>query len=118
LQVAQDVLRGLIDGGVSVEIDEAKLERHLRALDELDFGDRVRELEKSADHLGRDLEHSMKELDHHLDSLHDLAEPMREFSERMGEVGRGIGDAVRAATDEMRAILERAIERGQARPIK
>jgi hypothetical protein len=94
VQIAQDVLRGVLDGGLSVTINEARL----------------RELEKSADHLGRDLEHSMKKLEHQLS--------LEEFGHRMGELGRDIGEAARSATDDMRTIIERAIENGQARPIR
>ena len=128
LMVAEQALRGLSEGGLTMSpLEENKLDQHLHSLDTSALEQQMQALEKSTDHLGQQIEHSMRVFEHHLkggleEQMKELDHHFRDFDfkafEHLGELGRSASDRGEQATEEMRALIERAIKNGEARPIR
>ncbi len=134
--VAEQVLRGLVDGGLTLGLDDAKLEQHLQSMEKLDIDRHLHSLDKLTEDIEEKVEHQVHELEHRngdldrqMKELHErlstleapmkeLAEPMKDFGHRMDHFGRSVGEAARRATEEMQALIERAIASGKARPVR
>jgi len=130
LAVAEQVLRGLADGGFGTD---GALEQQLKSIDKLDIEQHLHSVDKLSEHLNDEIEHTVRDLEHRmkgdfdsqLKELHeqlstleqpmkDLAEPMKDFGHHMDDFGRAVGEAAREATERMRALIEQAIKNGQA----
>ena len=127
LMVAEQALRGLSEGGLTMSPLEESMLKQLHSLDTSGLEQHMQSLEKSADHLGQQIEHSMRAFEHDLkggleEQMKELDHHFRDFDfkafEHLGELGRSTGDTAKQATEEMRALIERAIKNGQAKPIR
>ncbi len=78
LAVAEQVLRGLADGGFTAD---GALEQQLKSIDKLDIEQHLHSVDKLSEHLNDEIEHTVRDLEHRMKG--DFDSQMKELHEQL-----------------------------------